>query len=412
MRERLYQLTVSLALPVTVAAVWIVRGEPAGVVSRERATAYRVELAELPLPTPERLRAPRGASDWRGAQATASEDPSVRHRRAALPELAAPPPVALAAETGSEPDRSAGASPRVAQPELPLATRTNVLAPRPPELIVSTPLIVATRAGFESAREASPADGGRETVAAPESAPAAEGAAAAAAKPAYAALAVNPAPAAHTSAANPVLAASTSAAIPAPPVRAVAANAAPTVAAVRDEAYSAPPSAGVRDAAAPQRDHVPFGGQASSDGIDKTWREGVAAAPNSPALAHATREAKDALDLWLERGRSKGSPFEVALPLTTPPQLRSFASDPMPAASDRGVPETPLRAFDLPLPGPAAFARPGDDGAEEASPTFGSGSHRFLPVLAVLAIPEPGSAALLGAALAGLAAARRRERRA
>jgi hypothetical protein len=261
--------------------------------------------------------------------------------------------------------------------------------------------MVATPASSGSAREASPADGGRETAAAPESVQATEDAVAATARPAYAASVVSATLAARTSAANPLRVASTSAAIPAPPGRTLAANAAPTVATLRD-------------AVAPPRDHAAFGGPASSDDIEEAWQQGVAAVPHTPAVAPATSEAKKALDLWLERGGLKGSPFAIALPAVAaaaPPQLRPFAPDPTPAPADRGVSETPLRAFDLPLPGPAAFARPGDDDAEEASPTFGPGSHRFLPVLTVLAIPEPGSAALLGAALAGLAAARRRERR-
>ena len=44
MRETLHQLTLALALPITVGAVWIARGDRIEPVVRERATAYRVEL--------------------------------------------------------------------------------------------------------------------------------------------------------------------------------------------------------------------------------------------------------------------------------------------------------------------------------------------------------------------------------
>jgi hypothetical protein len=400
MRERLHQITLALALPVTVAAVWSVRGEPAELVSPERATAYRVELAELPLPTPERLRAPRAALDWRSAPAPASEQTIARQRRAALPGLPAPQPVELAAATGSEPVRVAGTPPGVAQPELPLATRANVVLPPPPEPVVPTPPIVAARTVSEGAREVPSADGGSETVAAPETKPTAEAAAAETATPRYAALAIGASAAAPASAAPPALVARTSAALPAPALRPSVANAAAAGAAVR-EAWD------------PQRDHAPLAGQAGSGGSEKTWREGIAATPAPPV--RAIRDSREPLDLSLERSARTSAPLDVALPAMVAaalPQLRSFAWNSTPGDSDRGAWETPLRLLDLPLPTPEVFARSSSDGAEEALPMLGSGANRFLPVLAMLAIPEPGSAALLGTALALLAAARRRERRA
>ena len=57
-RENLRQLGLALALPIAVVAVWAVRGESAGAPARESATAYRAVLADLPLPTRERLRTP------------------------------------------------------------------------------------------------------------------------------------------------------------------------------------------------------------------------------------------------------------------------------------------------------------------------------------------------------------------
>jgi hypothetical protein len=248
-------------------------------------------------------------------------------------------------------------------------------------------------------------------VAAPASEPAAEAAVAATATPRYAALAVSPASAAPASAANPALVARTSAALPAVEART---NAAMPAATPRTSFAKAPAAAeAVREAAAPQRENAPLAESAGSRGIEKTWRDAFAAAPSSPA--HAIPEAKESLDLSLEGGGRKSPPLDAALPavaVVTPPQRQSLAWDPRPADSEHGGPETPLHLFDLPLPAPAVFARSSDDDAEEASPTIGSGSRHFLPVLAVLAIPEPGSAVLLGAALATLAVARRREWRA
>jgi hypothetical protein len=96
-RETLRQLGSTLALPVAIGVVWMVRAEPAETPIPERATAYRVELADLPLPTPERLRRPGEGTGWRGARAI-PEEPSTRQRRAALPIVSAPAPVDLAIE--------------------------------------------------------------------------------------------------------------------------------------------------------------------------------------------------------------------------------------------------------------------------------------------------------------------------
>jgi hypothetical protein len=366
----------------------------------ERATAYRVELAELPLPTPERLRAPRAALDWRSAPATASEAAIPPHRRAALPSLPAPQPVELAAATGSEPMRGVAAPRGAAQPELPLATRTNLVVPPAPDPVVPTPPTVAARAASEGAREVSPADGGRETVAAPETKPTAETAVAETATPGYAALAIGASAAAPASTAHPALLARTSATLPAPAPRPIASNAGPV-------------GAAVRDASDQQSDHAPLVGEAGSGGGEKTWREDIAATP--APVVRALRDARESLDLSLERGARARSPLDVALPpmvAAALPQLRSFSWDSKPGDSDRGAWETPRRLLDLPSPTPEVFARSNRDGADEALPMLGSGANRFLPVLAMLAIPEPGSAVLLGTALALLAAARRCERRA
>ena len=148
MRESLYQLSLTLALPLAVTAVWIVRGDPAGVHATQTATAYRAELADLPLPTPQRLRAPREAADWLGVHRH-PDDPIGRPRRAALPDLAAPPPVELAVEAGTGPDWGVAPFPRDGQPP-----RTDASAFAAPDAfpILPTPLIVASRTAAVRAR--------------------------------------------------------------------------------------------------------------------------------------------------------------------------------------------------------------------------------------------------------------------
>jgi hypothetical protein len=73
----------------------MVRAEPAETPIPERATAYRVELADLPLPTPERLRRPGEGTGWRGDRAI-PEEPTLAsawkgvHPAAVEPALARP----------------------------------------------------------------------------------------------------------------------------------------------------------------------------------------------------------------------------------------------------------------------------------------------------------------------------------
>jgi hypothetical protein len=121
MRESLHQLTVTLALPIAVTAVWIARGDATEPRRHERATAYRVELAELPLPTRERLRAP-GLSTAAPAPRPAPQEEAAPPERRAVPPAApqadadavdlafltdSDREAALASRTDSEPERIA-----------------------------------------------------------------------------------------------------------------------------------------------------------------------------------------------------------------------------------------------------------------------------------------------------------------
>ena len=89
MRETLHQLDhlLALALPLAVSAVWIVRGDPAGVRATQTATAYRAELAELPLPDSDCVCALRASASRTGSASSGNPRiPIARRRRAALPE--------------------------------------------------------------------------------------------------------------------------------------------------------------------------------------------------------------------------------------------------------------------------------------------------------------------------------------
>jgi hypothetical protein len=114
MRETLHQLTLSLALPIAVGAVWIARAERAEPPAREHATAYRVELADLPLPVRERLRTPGLAAPMPVAR-RAPEDSAPTPERPTLENPRRPAAVEIAVESNSKRDVVAAPSPRAAE---------------------------------------------------------------------------------------------------------------------------------------------------------------------------------------------------------------------------------------------------------------------------------------------------------
>jgi hypothetical protein len=131
MRETLYQLTLTLALPIAVGAVWVARAEWAEPPARERATAYRVELDDLPLPIRERLRTPGFELEAPAARPTPEEGAPTRERpifeTRSQPE---PEPLDLAARAGSRGAQFAAPSPRAVQQPLDAPAATPRAAPR------------------------------------------------------------------------------------------------------------------------------------------------------------------------------------------------------------------------------------------------------------------------------------------
>ena len=147
MRETLRQLGLTLAFPVAVGVVWMVRAEPAATPVPASATAYRVELADLPLPIPERLRQPGEATRWQGARVI-PEESSARNRRAALPIVPAPTPVDLAVEEAPELEIAASSSPHaVVDP-----SHEAIVAPRSAPLGVAALIAVAPSPGSHRPR--------------------------------------------------------------------------------------------------------------------------------------------------------------------------------------------------------------------------------------------------------------------
>jgi hypothetical protein len=175
MREVLRQLGSTLALPVAIGVVWMVRSEPASIPALESATAYRAELAELPLPTPERLRPPGETTRWQGARVI-PEQSDARQRRAALPVVPASPPVDLAVEEAPEPEIAA--APRAAAD--PSVTDLPTVRSVPPSfaaLVAAAPSLGSHRARSVPARTApstpeAPAQGTPERGAQKRAAPA------------------------------------------------------------------------------------------------------------------------------------------------------------------------------------------------------------------------------------------------
>jgi hypothetical protein len=140
MRETLHQLSLALALPITVGAFWIARSEQPEPV-RERATAYRVELAQLPLPTRERLRSPDLATATVAPQQASEQESAPRERRPALPEPSETgvAPLDLASRGGSAPAVAAAPIPRPSFETLGAAPRNTPRA-APPVAMAAPPL--------------------------------------------------------------------------------------------------------------------------------------------------------------------------------------------------------------------------------------------------------------------------------
>jgi len=131
MRETLYQLTLTLALPIAVGAVWMARAERAEPPARERATAYRVELDDLPLPIRERLRTPGFELEAPAARQIPEDGAPTRERPSfEAPSQPEPEPFELAARAGSRAALVAAPSPRALQPPLGEPAPTPRAAPR------------------------------------------------------------------------------------------------------------------------------------------------------------------------------------------------------------------------------------------------------------------------------------------
>lgn len=431
MRETLHQLTMALALPLAVTAVWVVRGNPGPVEATETATAYRAELAALPLPRSERLRAPREAIDWRRAQRE-TEEPIAPRLRVTLPEPAPARPVALTPSDDSARDRGVLAAPRVAAPELPPVSDPSPRAARAAQPTVATLPAVVPSAASSLARVAASEADASEATAESQPEPAAKTAKLAPATPASGSKPVarafdegvraSQAPtvakldvAANVPTRDPVKLASTASATPAHTAPAVvAASAARTNASAPK---SPPPITPARSASPTRRYEAPAKApqvRGELETIEKQWREKVAASAPSPAVAQATRGLDEALDLLLGGGgRRDRSLLDAVLPTAhasaAPPELTR--ANPAPVAAVPSAPESLPGLLDLPLQALAALAARFYDGAAEADRADFASERRYPPLQTLFMIPEPASATLIGVGLAALAATRRRKRR-
>jgi hypothetical protein len=355
MREILHQLTLALALPLAVATVWLVRGESGDAPRFESAVAHRVQLAPLPLPEKSQLRAPRTALDWRRAPAEA--EMPLAPRRPALPQEPAPPlALAVNAEPASSPIEAAPL--RAARVDAAPAVAARRAAPP------TTLPLLATLPGL-----ASPAAG--------------------------------PARVARTAAKADVASAAAK-----PALRAVA-SAAP--------AATAKPIASPR--IAPALHHVGSPGAAPRERaglapLDDAWRERAKTSAPSPALAHGLREIDQALDLLPGHAKDTRSRFEQLVPtLPASAHPRELAASPAPPLAALPLPSAPAPDLGFAFPVLETLAAQLDDLAD-ARDVFGFGSEPvYAPALRVTAIPEPGSAWLIGAGLAAVAAVRRRAAR-
>jgi len=457
MRESLHQLSLALALPLAVTAVWIVRGDPSGVPATQTATAYRAELADLPLPTPQRLRAPREATDGLGVHRH-PDDPIARPRRVGLPDRVAPQPIELAVEAGSAPDWGIAPSPRDGQPQ---RTGAPALAAFDAFPTLSTPLIVASRTAGIRARTGAAQSNAGTAVETPEPDPDAKVAAPASTDPEKTRVAPVDRDSARDADGAPVVKIADGPRVPtripvkpsaeapkAPtrsptivshvaPDRPSSAKPGPGVAAVPGAAPVLPEKSPGRTSPSPispshasPRPSVPSPSKAEKSvskrerdadfhettergtgrsSNEKGWREELADSLPSPALANAIRTASEPLDLSLDRDESKDSLLHKLLPapsVTPQPAQWLAAADPIAEAPDNFVAVNPhtLPDFARALAEDFGLSSDAEDGA--SSPPW-----LFSPILTSHVIPEPASALLLGAALAGLAALRRRSHR-
>jgi len=444
MRESLHQLTPTLALPIAVAAVWTLRGDPAGTVSRETANAYRVELAELPLPTRERLRTPGEVFDWRAPRVT-PEDPIPRHRHPALPNQFPPPPVDLADPAGSQTAVAAPPSPRE-EPDLPGAV------PRAPLPAPSgAPALVA----------AAPAAASRPRASAPKAVASRVPAQAPATGSAVPANGITGSPAAKTAAqtitvssAAKAVAPSTSGTSSAQPRVQSSTSSSVARASVQSFTGSSLAKVSVQSSTRSSVAKTPvqkFTGSPVAKAPEQTspWKSVVK--ETEPAVLQSASTPSRIAPLEAAPGllRRDGGPTISSRPVSIPDRAWGFPSV-LPSVADWvGIAESwhaPIESpnghaplmppgqtenqaiglslmpesqvlsvelIDLPLQALASAAAPGfTDRAEDFStPAFSFRWNTSWPT-ALLMIPEPGSALLLGAALAALGAARRRRPRA
>jgi hypothetical protein len=363
MRETLHQLTLTLALPIAVGAVWIARAERAEPPTLERATAYRVELADLPLPVRERLRIPGFAAPTPVAR-RAPEDSAPRRDRPLLGDSSLPAPVELAVDTDSKRDVVAAPSPRAAEEALvalPLASQAALgtaphVAPAAPSLWWRRETALAATVPIAASQAAAPP----EIAAATGTGKAASGATAAGADPNAweqdRVTAMQVARSASPQSPQPLGGRGAGAAPVAAPARAVGNS--PIV--TGDPGKSTPiaatpistsPVANQSPAERPEdpNGHVPLTPPGLSDRVpDLSWQPDSPSAPSLPSI--------DLPLPALEHAAANSVDFGPDEPPSSPPIVRLFAS-----------------------------------------PTL---------------VPEPGSAILLGASLAALGALRRSRRRA
>jgi hypothetical protein len=147
--------------------------------------------------------------------------------------------------------------------------------------------------------------------------------------------------------------------------------------------------------------------------LDQGWRDRAVASAPSPALAQGMRVIDDALDLVLGSAKGNRSPIDPPLPTlpvsTHPPELA--AAGPTPVAVIPSLPESARDRLGFAFPVLESLTAQLDDFAAVGEATGFADARRLPPALRVSAFPEPASALLIGAGLAVIATARRRNAR-